>query len=130
MITTNYSLTAWETLFARFRLDAASRGTVLVLAAAGGVGSMVVQLARTLTGLTVIGTASRPESRQWALDLGAHHVVNHHDLVPAVRDIAPHGVGYVFSPHTAGPINADTLRRAHAMVEDGHMTGKVVVAGF
>jgi NADPH:quinone reductase-like Zn-dependent oxidoreductase len=137
-------------------------------------------------------------------------VVDHHDLVPAVREVAPDGVGYVFSAHTGGmigafaellqpagevtaidepegldllplkdksitfhwefmftrplfqtpdmiaqhdaleriarlvdarslrttltielgPINAATLRRAHAMVEDGHMTGKVVVAGF
>ena len=100
------SITAWETLFDRFRLGAESSGTLLVLAAAGGVGSMVVQLARALTGLTVIGTASRPESRQWALDLGAHHVVDHHDLVPAVREVAPDGVDYVFSPHTAGMIDA------------------------
>jgi NADPH:quinone reductase-like Zn-dependent oxidoreductase len=44
---------------------------------------MALQLARALTGLTIVGTASRPESRQWALDLGAHHVVDHHDLVAA-----------------------------------------------
>ena len=42
------SITAWETLFDRFRLGAESSGTLLVLAAAGGVGSMVIQLARAL----------------------------------------------------------------------------------
>jgi zinc-binding alcohol dehydrogenase family protein len=100
------TITAWETLFDRFRLGPDSGGTILVLAAAGGVGSMVVQLARALTRLTVIGTGSRPESRTWALDLGAHHVVDHHDLVGAVRFVAPDGVDYVFSPHTAGSIAA------------------------
>ena len=59
------TITAWETLFDRFRLTSDSQGTLLVLGAAGGVGSMVVQLARALTRLTVVGTASRPESRQW-----------------------------------------------------------------
>ena len=69
-------------------------------------------MARALTGLTVIGTASRPVTG--ARSLGAHHVVNHHDLVPAVREVAPDGVGYVFSPHTGGMIGAfaEVLRPA------------------
>ena len=92
------TITAWETLFDRFRLGADATGTLLVLAAAGGVGSMALQLARALTGLTLVGTASRPESRQWALDLGAHHVVDHHDLVADVRAVAPDGVNYVLLP--------------------------------
>ncbi len=100
------TITAWETLFDRFRLDAESTGTLLVLSAAGGVGSMMVQLARALTGVTVIGTAARPESTQWARDLGAHHVVDHHDLVHNVREVAPSGLDYVFSPRTAGAIEA------------------------
>jgi NADPH2:quinone reductase len=100
------TITAWETLFDRFHLGADSTGTLLVLAAAGGVGSMALQLARALTGLTIVGTASRPESRQWALDLGAHHVVDHHDLVAGVRATVPDGVNYVLSPNTAGMIEA------------------------
>jgi zinc-binding alcohol dehydrogenase family protein len=100
------TITAWETLFDRFRLGPGSTGTLLVLAAAGGVGSMAVQLARSLTGLTVVGTASRPESRQWALDLGAHHIADHHDLVASVRAAVPEGVDYVLSPNTAGMIEA------------------------
>jgi len=50
---------------------------LLVIGAAGGVGSILVQLARQLTGLTVIGTASRPETQAWVRELGAHHVIDH-----------------------------------------------------
>ncbi len=96
------TITAWEALFDRLRLNRESTGSLVVLAAAGGVGSMVTQLARTGTDLTVIATASRPESRRWALDLGAHHVVDHHrGLAAEVLSVAPHGVEYVFSPYSA-----------------------------
>ena len=99
------TITAWEALFDRLRLTPESTGTLLVLGAAGGVGSILVQLARRLTGLTVVGTASRPESRDWVTGLGANHVVNHHDdLAKAVSAIAPDGVDAVFSPHSAGMI--------------------------
>ena len=74
------------------------------MGAAGGVGSMIIQLARALTGLTVIGTASREESRAWATDLGAHHVIDHHDLVADTKAVAPDGVDMIFSPFTAGMI--------------------------
>ena len=100
------TLTAWEALFDRLRLTERSTGTLLVLGAAGGVGSILVQLARRLTGLEIIGTASRPESRQYALDRGAHRVVNHHD---DLAEALPGGVDYVFSPHSAGMI--DTFAR-------------------
>lgn len=90
------ALTAWESLFERLRLSASSTGTLLVLGAAGGVGSVLVQLARQLTSLEVIGTASRPESRAWVLERGAHRVVDHHDL--------PEGVDYVFTAHSSGMI--------------------------
>jgi zinc-binding alcohol dehydrogenase family protein len=111
------TITAYEALFDRFRLTSESTGTLLVLAGAGGVGSILIQLARALTGLTVIATASRPESRAWALDLGAHHVVDHRDLVTTVRAVAPHGVDYVFSPNTAGRIEefAELLRPGGAI---------------
>jgi zinc-binding alcohol dehydrogenase family protein len=73
------SITAWELLFDRVGV-AEGQGagqTLLVIGAGGGVGSILVQLARKLTGLTVIGTASRPETQQWVKDLGAHHVIDH-----------------------------------------------------
>jgi NADPH2:quinone reductase len=79
---------------------------------------MVIQLARALTGLTAIGTASREESRRWAGDLGAHHVVDHHDLVADTRAVAPDGVDLIFSPHTAGMIEtyAELLNPGGAVV--------------
>lgn len=74
------SITAWEALFTR--MDIATDGrdagrTVLVVGGAGGVGSIAIQLARRLAGLTVIATASRPESADWCRRLGAHHVIDH-----------------------------------------------------
>ena len=73
------TITAWELLFER--LGATEGGgagqTLLVVGAAGGVGSMLVQLARHLTELTVVGTASREESVEWAKSLGAQHVIDH-----------------------------------------------------
>ena len=95
------ALTAWEALFDRLRLTPDSTGRLLVLGAAGGVGSIAVQMARQLTNVEVIGTASRPESRRYALDRGAHRVVDHHDdLAAALAD----GVDYVLTPHSAGMV--------------------------
>ena len=74
------SLTAWELLFDRLEIpegEASAGKSLLVIGAAGGVGSILVQLARQLTGLTVIGTASRPETTSWLHELGAHHVIDH-----------------------------------------------------
>jgi NADPH2:quinone reductase len=74
------SITGWELLFDRFQVGlgkSVNKGNLLIVGGAGGVGSILIQLARKLTGLTVIATASRPETRQWCLDLGAHHVIDH-----------------------------------------------------
>ena len=71
------AITAWELLFDRLGVSADSEGALLVVGAAGGVGSILVQLARQLTRLTVIGSASRPETQAWVRELGAHHVVDH-----------------------------------------------------
>lgn len=76
------AITAWELLFDRLRIhefDPTENGVILATGAAGGVGSILTQLARRLTGLTVIGTASRPDTREWVLAHGAHHVINHHE---------------------------------------------------
>lgn len=95
------AVTAWELMFQRMGIPHGTQGrpaTLLVVGAAGGVGSIAVQLARRLTGLTVIGTASRPETRAWVETMGAHHVVDHSKpLVDEVRAVAPEGVDYVLS---------------------------------
>lgn len=95
------TITAWEILFDRLNLGPDADGTLLAVAAAGGVGSMVCQLARTMTGLTIIGTASRDESRAWASRMGAHLVVDHHgDLAANVRAVAPDGVDHIVTPQS------------------------------
>jgi NADPH2:quinone reductase len=77
------ALTAWELLFERMGLnpDGGDAGQpLLVINGAGGVGSAVIPLARE-AGLIVVATASRPETREWCLKLGAHHVVNHRETL-------------------------------------------------
>jgi zinc-binding alcohol dehydrogenase family protein len=73
------SITAWELLFDRLKVaqGGGAGKSLLIIGAAGGVGSILLQLARKLTELTVIGTASRDASRNWVRELGAHHVIDH-----------------------------------------------------
>lgn len=208
------AITAWELLFDRLGLEFGGHAgeKLLVVGAAGGVGSILVQLARQLTGITVIGTASRPETREWARIFGAQHVIDHSTpLDTALLDAGLGEVDYAISlTHTdkhfnalvnaikpqgklaliddpepidvrllkrksislhwelmftrslfttpdiqaqhrllnevaqlvddgrirttlaqnMGPINAENLRRAHAFIESGAASGKVVLAGF
>ena len=81
------ALTAWEILFDRIRISAEKdKGkSLLIIGGAGGVGSIAIQLAKKIAGLTVIATASRPESIAWCKKMGADVVVNHRDLVNQVR---------------------------------------------
>ncbi|CAM3794101.1 zinc-binding alcohol dehydrogenase family protein [Rheinheimera salexigens] len=80
------AITAWEILFDRLELQQPSlkypRPVLLIVGAAGGVGSILVQLARQLTTATVIATASREESKQWVTELGAHYVLDHSKPMP------------------------------------------------
>lgn len=95
------TITAWEMLFDRLevlRPVPGAANAVLVIGAAGGVGSIAIQLLRARTGLAVIATASRPETRQWCLNLGAHHVIDHSKpLAEQVEALGIGAPGYVFS---------------------------------
>ena len=209
------SITAYEALFDRLKVQDAVFGaarSILIIGGAGGVGSIAIQIARALTDLTVIATASRPETQDWVKDLGAHHVIDHSK--PIAPQVAALGIGapeFIFSttntvdhigdiveaiapqgrfaliddPKTldvtpfkrkavsvhwelmftrplyatpdmieqhkllnkiselvdagkirttlteiVGPINAASLKKAHAMVESGRMKGKAVLSGF
>ncbi|MFK0091987.1 zinc-binding alcohol dehydrogenase family protein [Pseudomonas sp. NPDC090592] len=208
------SITAWELLFDRLGIEEnGGKGQrLLVIGAAGGVGSILVQLASKLTQLTVIGTASRPETQAWVEALGAHHVIDHSASIPLqLEELKLNQVDYVISlTHTDsylaqlvevlrpqgklaliddpaqldvmplkrkslslhwelmftrslyktedmikqhqllgrvarlvddgvlkttlgehyGTINAEHLKRAHAMIESGKARGKIVLEGF
>ncbi|HDS1755335.1 zinc-binding alcohol dehydrogenase family protein [Pseudomonas sp. M5] len=208
------SITAWELLFDRLGVEQhGGKGqSLLIIGAAGGVGSILVQLARQLTQLTVIGTASRPQTQQWVSELGAHHVIDHtvsipqqlaelklepvdyvislthtdtylaqlvevlrpqgklaliddpaqldvvplkrkslslhwelmftrslyttedmikqHQLLERVSALVDEGVLKTTVGEHFGAINADNLRRAHALLESGKARGKVVLEGF
>ena len=93
------AITAWEMLFDRFGArigKPAAAGSLLVIGGAGGVGSIAIQLARRLTGLTVVATASRPQTRQWCLERGAHHVIDHREpFAPQLAAIGLPAVDYV-----------------------------------
>lgn len=100
------AITAWEMLFDRLdvrRPVPGAANAILIVGGAGGVGSIAIQLARALTDLTVIATASRPETQAWARELGAHHVVDHSR--PLVAEVAALGIGapaFVFSTNDSG----------------------------
>ena len=209
------SITAWELLFDRLGVapgKSVDPRTLLIVGGAGGVGSILIQLARRLTGLTVVATASRPESSKWCLDLGAHHVIDHskpmkdqidalkvppvaliaaltntdqhfaaladiiapqgklgliddpaslnvnllkgkaaslhwesmftrssfqtddmiaqHNLLDDVASLIDNGVLRTTLDKVLGKINADNLKQAHALLEGGRSTGKLVLEGW
>ena len=71
------AITAWELLFDRMKAGRDEDETLLIVGGAGGVGSALIQIARAVTKLRVVATASRPDTRKWCLDLGAHAVIDH-----------------------------------------------------
>jgi zinc-binding alcohol dehydrogenase family protein len=209
------SVTAWELLFDRLGVvpgKSVDPRTLLIVGGAGGVGSILIQLARRLTGLTVVATASRPESTKWCLDLGAHHVIDHskpmkeqidalkvppvalitgltnteqhfaslveiiapqgkigliddpaslnanllkgksvslhwelmftrstfqtddmiaqHNMLEDVANLIDNGVLRTTLDKVLGKINAANLKQAHALLESGRSTGKLVLEGW
>lgn len=105
------AITAWEMLFDRLEVQKAVPGAtlaVLIIGGAGGVGSIAIQLLRALTDLTVIATASRPETQAWVRELGAHHVVDHsRPLAPQVAELGIGQPAFVFSTTETGLHLAD-----------------------
>ena len=95
------AITAWEALFDRLKVTDPTPeggGSILVVGGAGGVGSIAIQILRQLTGLTIIATASRPETQAWVKEMGAHHVVDHRN--PLNEELGRLGLpapGFVFS---------------------------------
>lgn len=93
-------ITAWEALFDRLAVshnaNVNSQKRILIIGASGGVGSIATQIAN-FAGLTVIGTASRPETVQWAKEHGAKYTINHHDaFTPQLKQLGFDDVDYIF----------------------------------
>ena len=105
------SITAWEAMFDRLDVAKPVPGAaraILILGGAGGVGSIAIQLARQLTDLTIMATASRPETVQWAKDMGAHHVVDHRKpLAPQIAALGMGSPAFIFATSPIGGVIAD-----------------------
>ncbi|KRB50203.1 Zn-dependent oxidoreductase [Rhizobium sp. Root708] len=121
------SITAYETLFDRLKVRDAVPGAaraILIIGGAGGVGSIAIQIVRALTDLTVIATASRPETRDWVKQLGAHHVIDHSQ--PIAKQVAALGIGapgFIFSTtntsdHLADIVEAIAPQGRFALIDD------------
>lgn len=107
------TITAWEMLFDRLHVKCpTTQGAeiILVVGGAGGVGSITIQLLRALTDLTVIASASRPETNHWVEECGAHHVIDHSEpMAPQVEALGIGAPGYVFSTTQTGQHLADIV---------------------
>lgn len=107
------TITAWEALFDRLDVERPVPGAapmVLVIGGAGGVASMAVQLLRARTDLIVVATAKRPESREWLVGMGAHHVIDHsRPLAPQIEALGLGRPGHVFSTTHTGDHLADIV---------------------
>ena len=108
------SITAWEAMFDRLDVAKPVPGAaraILILGGAGGVGSIAIQLARQLTDLTIVATASRPETVQWAKDMGAHHVVDHKQpLAPQIAALGTGSPGFIFATSPIAGVVADLAK--------------------
>ncbi|API52456.1 Zn-dependent oxidoreductase [Rhizobium leguminosarum] len=121
------SITAYEALFDRLKVqDAVSGGarSILIIGGAGGVGSIAIQIARALTDLTVIATASRQETQDWVKELGAHHVVDHsRPIAPQVAALGIGAPGFIFSTtntdsHIGDIVEAIAPQGRFALIDD------------
>ena len=91
------ALTAWEGLFDRLQLESATAGkTLLIVGGAGGVGSLAIPLAKLRSKVTVIATASRPDSGQWCQDRGADLVIDYRDMPGELAKHDIKQVDYIF----------------------------------
>ncbi|MBB4289150.1 NADPH2:quinone reductase [Rhizobium leguminosarum] len=121
------SITAYEALFDRLKVQDAVSGagrSILIIGGAGGVGSIAIQIARALTDLTVIATASRPETQDWVKELGAHHVVDHSQpIAPQVAALGIGAPGFIFSTtntnsHIGDIVEAIAPQGRFALIDD------------
>jgi len=129
------TITAYESFFDRLGLDrdGGNQGeTLLIIGAGGGVGSIGIQLAKH-AGLTVIATASRPETSEWVRELGADHVINHREDMPAqVRQLGLEFVDHIalFNDVTHWDACVDMIRPQGAIVTIDEANVPMPMAGL
>ena len=128
------SITAWEILFDSFGLKGGEGEgeALLVVGGAGGVGSILIQLAKKLTGLTVIATASRDDTRAWVKKMGADYVANHRNPLDEEMEALDISPKYVASlTHTAqhfASIKELIKPRGHiALIDDPELSNIVSI---
>ncbi|WP_454848794.1 zinc-binding alcohol dehydrogenase family protein [Rhizobium binxianense] len=121
------SITAYEALFDRLKVTDPVSGaarSILIIGGAGGVGSIAIQIARALTDLIIIATASRPQTQEWVKELGAHHVVDHSKpIAPQVASLGIGAPGFIFSTtntdsHIADIVEAIAPQGRFALIDD------------
>ncbi|MBB6483185.1 zinc-binding alcohol dehydrogenase family protein [Rhizobium lusitanum] len=121
------SITAYEALFDRLKVQDPVSGVanaILIIGGAGGVGSVAIQIARALTDLTIIATASRPETQAWVKELGAHHVIDHSKpLAPQIEALGIGAPAFVFSTtntadHITSIVDAIAPQGRFALIDD------------
>lgn len=121
------AITAYEALFDRLKIKDPVPGAanaIVIIGGAGGVGSIAIQLMRQLTDMTVIATASRPETKAWVKEFGAHHVIDHSQpIAPQVEALGLGAPGFVFSTteshrHAADSIALIAPQGRYALIDD------------
>lgn len=115
------AITAWEMLFDSFGFaEGDGEGeTLLIIGGAGGVGSILIQLAKKLTKLNVIATASRPETLEWVKKMGADQVIDHHQSIADQLSEAPKYVAGITHTDQHFPAIVETIQpRGHLVLID------------
>lgn len=124
------AITAWEGLFERLQISHEKnepQKTILIIGGAGGVGSIAIQLAKHLTSVKVIATASRQESAQWCKSLGADYVIDHNQ--PFLNQLKDNGITHVDYIFCLNNTDQHWLNMAEVIKPQGHICSIVELTG-
>lgn len=124
------AITAWEGLFDRLQISQgknAAPKNLLIIGGAGGVGSIAIQLAKTLTSVNVIATASRNESAEWCKSLGADLIIDHHQ--PFAEQLKAKGIQHVDYIFCLNNTDQHWANMAEVIKPQGHICSIVELSG-